>query len=149
MADIEIDYGKPPERGWLPIVCELYVKDISRSLAFWCGAIGFEIAYQRPEESFAYLERSNGAQVMLYQSPSNQSLEENSGLVPHSLLQIYVEDLSPVLVSLKKKNWPIQSGPKEVWRRWGDRLGGKREIRLQDPDGHALLIAEDIGEKVL
>ena len=46
------------------LVPELYVSDLARSLAFYCGALGFRMVYERSEERFAYIER-NGAEFML------------------------------------------------------------------------------------
>lgn len=149
MDEPEIDYGKPPKSGWSSVVCELYVQNIVNSLDFWCNILGFDFAYQRPEERFAYLERSDGAQVMLYQLSEYSATEESNDFVSRVLIQIFVDSLSPVLTEIQKRNWPLLSEPQDVWRRWGDRMGGKREIRLSDPDGHKLLIAEDIGEKLL
>jgi hypothetical protein len=60
-----IDYGRPPKGGFAKLVSELLVEDLVGSLYFWREALGFEIAYQRPKEKFAYLERPEGAQVML------------------------------------------------------------------------------------
>lgn len=149
MASNKIDYGKPPKGGWAPIVFELYVSDINKSLQFWCEILDFQVAYQRPEEPFAYLERSAGAQVMLYQPDK----EVQTGVVkdsePKGMLQIFVSDLSPILESVTAHKWPLLREPEEVWRRWGDRMGGKREIRLCDPDGHLILVGEDIGERPL
>jgi hypothetical protein len=59
--------GSPPKTGWAKLVTELLVSDIAASLAFWRDRLGFEIAYQRPERAFAYLERPEGAQIMLCQ----------------------------------------------------------------------------------
>jgi catechol 2,3-dioxygenase-like lactoylglutathione lyase family enzyme len=55
---------RPPTGGFAPLVPELTVLDLAASLRFWRDVLGFEIAYQRPEHSFVYLERE-GAQVML------------------------------------------------------------------------------------
>jgi catechol 2,3-dioxygenase-like lactoylglutathione lyase family enzyme len=60
-----IDYGRPPTGGFAKLVSELLVEDIRESLQFWQDALGFEIAYRRPEHGFAYLERAEGAQIML------------------------------------------------------------------------------------
>jgi catechol 2,3-dioxygenase-like lactoylglutathione lyase family enzyme len=60
-----VDYGKPPATGWSRLVPELLVSDIAASLAFWTELLGFVVAYQRPAEKFAYLERPEGAQIML------------------------------------------------------------------------------------
>lgn len=59
--------GGPPKTGWAKLVAELLVSDIGMSAAFWQGLLGFRTAYQRPEERFVYLERPEGAQVMLCQ----------------------------------------------------------------------------------
>jgi catechol 2,3-dioxygenase-like lactoylglutathione lyase family enzyme len=54
----------PPAGGFARLVPGLTVLDLATSLRFWCNLLGFEIAYQRPENGFVYLER-DGAQVML------------------------------------------------------------------------------------
>ena len=59
--------GGPPKTGWAKLVPELLVSDIGTSLEFWCDRLGFAILYRRPEEAFAYLERPEGAQIMLAQ----------------------------------------------------------------------------------
>lgn len=145
----DIDYGTPPSSGWAPIVCELYVEDISTSLHFWCDILGFEIAYQRPKERFAYLQRHEGAQVMLLQPNDQPDIKNRAESEPKAMLQIFVDKLSPIEVAINKHAWPLLRGPENVWRRWGDRMGGKREIRLSDPNGHRVLVAEDIGEQPL
>ncbi len=48
------------------LIPELLVTDIRRSLDFYCGALGFSILYERPEEGFAHLDRE-GARIMLEQ----------------------------------------------------------------------------------
>ena len=60
-----IDYGRLPKGGFAKLVSELLVEDLSESLYFWHEVLGFEIAYQRPEQKFVYLERPEGAQIML------------------------------------------------------------------------------------
>lgn len=55
---------EPPEGGFAALVPEFVVGDLAASLHFWCDVLGFRVAYQRPEDDFAYLERG-GAQVML------------------------------------------------------------------------------------
>jgi hypothetical protein len=62
-----MDDRRPPKTGWAKLVPELLVSDIGASLEFWCNRLGFAIAYQRPKEAFAYLERPEGAQIMLSQ----------------------------------------------------------------------------------
>ena len=141
------DFGSPPASGWAKIVAELYVSDINQSRAFWCDLLGFRVAYQRPQERFVYLENAEGAQVMLYQPPEYGQAHDAAATHPKSMLQIFVSELAPILSALTRANWVLHQGPEEVWRRWGDRMGGKREIRFKDPDGHMILVAEDIGER--
>jgi catechol 2,3-dioxygenase-like lactoylglutathione lyase family enzyme len=145
-----VDYGRPPKGGWAKLVCELLVDDLSASLAFWRTLLGFEIAYQRPDQGFAYLERPEGAQIMLCQRSGNWEtgpLERPFGR--GVMFQVFVDDLSPSSAALAAAGVRFTAGPREVWRRWGDREGGKREIVVQDPDGYLVMIAEDLGERAL
>jgi len=73
------------------MVAELHVNELKQSLEFWCELLGFSIAYRRPAEKFAYLERPEGAQVMLCQrhgrfetGPLQQPLGQGI------MLQVYV-----------------------------------------------------------
>ncbi len=144
------DYGSPPKSGWAKLVCELTVEDFDKSCSFWLGLLGFGIAYQRPEEKFAYLERTEGAQVMLHQRCG--IWETGPMETPFGrgvMMQIYIDDLDRIMARLSKAGWPLYAGPREVWRRWGDREGGKREIFVQDPDGYLVMLAEDLGERPL
>src|SRR3546814_3328787 len=54
----------PPEP---PLIPELDVADLDRSLAVYLGVFGFACHVQRPEERFAYLIRE-GAHLMLQQA---------------------------------------------------------------------------------
>ena len=59
--------GAPPKTGWAKLVPELRVSDFVASIEPWRNRLGFALTYQRPEEAFAYLERPEGAQIMLRQ----------------------------------------------------------------------------------
>ena len=65
------------------------------------------------------------------------------------MFQVYVDDLRDILAALTRTGRPIYAGPREVWRRWGDREGGKCEIVVQDPDGYLVMLAQDLGERPL
>jgi catechol 2,3-dioxygenase-like lactoylglutathione lyase family enzyme len=146
----DADYGAPPRTGWAKLVSELLVDDLAVSRAFWEGLLGFEVAYQRPEQSFVYLERPDGAQVMLCGRSGNWEtgpLERPYGR--GVMFQVYVTGLQDIFAALTRAGHPLYAGPREVWRRWGDREGGKREIVVQDPDGYLVMLAEDLGERPL
>ena len=147
---MQADHGAPPVTGWARLVSELLVEDIVASIAFWTKTLGFRVAYQRPEQRFAYLERPEGAQIMLCQ----RSGVWETGVLERPfgrgvMFQIAVDDLATVEASLAAAGWPLHTGPREVWRRHGDREGGQREIFAQDPDGYLVMIAQRIGERPL
>jgi catechol 2,3-dioxygenase-like lactoylglutathione lyase family enzyme len=130
------------------MVPELHVDDLDRSLRFWTGPIGFAVAYARPEERFAYLERPEGAQVMLCQRHGRW--ETGPMEPPYGrgiMLQVYVDDLAPVLAALHAAHWPIHAGPREIWRRTGSVESGQHEVFVQDPDGYLLMVARNLGER--
>lgn len=144
------EHGAPPETGWAKLVPELLVEDIATSLAFWRDLLGFRVAYQRPTERFVYLERPEGAQLMLCQRSGKW---ETGPLQPPfgrgAMFQIYVDDLAPITARVIGSGYPLYAGPREVWRRLGDRDGGQREIFVQDPNGYLIMLAQDLGERPL
>ena len=143
-----MNLGGPPRTGWAKLVPELLVSDIGASLAFWCDRLGFAIAYQRSDEAFAYLERPEGAQIMLSQRSGKwetAALDRPYGR--GAMFQVYVASIEPVRRSLEAAGWPLYAGPREVWREVGDRLAGQREILVLDPDGYLVMIADDLGER--
>jgi catechol 2,3-dioxygenase-like lactoylglutathione lyase family enzyme len=144
------EIGAPPRSGWAPMVPELLVQDFGVSLSFWLGVLGFEIAYQRPEQMFAYIERPDGAQIMLCQRAGNWEtgpLERPFGR--GAMFQVYVERLIDVEAAIANAGVALHHGPREVWRRTGDRESGQREIFVLDPDGYLIMMAERIGERSL
>lgn len=56
--------GHLPTGGFNALVPEFDAFDLPASLHFWCVGLGFRVAYARPDEGFAYLERE-GAQILL------------------------------------------------------------------------------------
>ena len=145
MAD---DPGAPPRSAWAPLKPELLVTDLEASLAFWRGLLGFRIAYSR--DGFVYLERPEGAQIMLCQ---RDGTFETGAMEPPfgrgAMFQVYVDDVASLEKALDDADWPLYAPLREVWRRWGDREGGQRELFVQDPDGYLVMIAEVIGERPL
>jgi catechol 2,3-dioxygenase-like lactoylglutathione lyase family enzyme len=139
----------PPKTGWAKIVTELHVADLDVSLAFWTDIIGFEIAFCREEEKFVYLEHPEGQQIMLCQ---RHGRFETGPMLPPlgqgAMFQIYFRDVGLMLAKLVAQNWPIYLGPRQVWRRTGDRESGQQEVFVQDPDGYLLMLAQSIGERV-
>ena len=142
--------GAPPGFAWAPLVPELLVTDLAVSLRFWCGACGFAVLYDRPEEGFAYLHR-DGAQVMLeaVTAPGQHwvtaPLEAPLGRGLH--FQIEVAALEPILEALAAQAWPLWLAPEEKWYRAGEVEHGQRQFLVQDPDGYLLRFCTGIGTR--
>lgn len=133
-----------PAGGFNALVPEFDVFDLSASLDFWCGVLGFRVAYARP--GFAYLERG-GAQAML----QTMSGEWDTGPLEYPLgrglnVEIAVSSLAPLLAALAARGWPLFREPRERWRVTGDRRSGSREVLVQDPNGYLLRFAEALDE---
>jgi len=142
------DFDGPPRSGWAKLVPELLVRDIGASLAFWCNRLGFEIAYQRSEERFAYLERPEGAQIMLCQRNGKwETAELQPPYGRGAMFQVYVDNIEPILARLHGAAWPLHADPREIWRRVGDSEAGQREFFVQDPDGYLVMVAHDLGSR--
>jgi catechol 2,3-dioxygenase-like lactoylglutathione lyase family enzyme len=141
----DTELGRPPKGGWAKLAPELAVSDIDASLEFWRDAIGFKVAYHRPAERFAYLER-DGAQIMLCQR--NGRYETGPMQRPFgqgAMFQIAVADIAPVLTALAAIKWPLYENPHERWYRAGAIETGHRQFFVQDPDGYLLMLYQGIG----
>lgn len=133
--------------GFSTLVPELDVRDLSQSLAFWRGVLGFTIAYERLEPGFAFLQRE-GAQVMLCRANGNWDTGPLQPPFGRGInLQITVAAISPLLDSLAALPWPLFREPHEVWYRAGPFDVGLRQFLVQDPDGYLLRFAERIGTR--
>jgi len=136
-----------PPAVWAPLVPELNVADLARSLAFWVGLCGFRVAYGRAEEGFAYLERGP-LQVMLETiAPDSWITAPLEPPLGRGLnLQMEVAALAPLELALAAAGWPLFRPPEERWYRVGDREHGQRQLLVQDPDGYLLRFCEVLGE---
>ncbi len=132
---------------WAAVVPELGVTDISASLAFWCGVVGFRVVYDRPDARFAYLALGD-AQIMLCELNGRWETAETSRPFGRGLnLQIMVEHLAPIVAGLEAAGWPIYEGPSDAWYRVGPELRGQREVLIMDPDGYLLRFSEFLGQR--
>lgn len=138
----------PPGFTWAMMVPELLVSNLDASLRFWCGLCGFAVAYDRPEDRFAYLDRA-GRQVMLEEAMApgrrwvTAPLERPFGRGIN--LQITVGDVAPILASLEAAGWPLFLKTEEVWYRAGTSETGVRQFLVQDPDGYLVRFSQDLG----
>lgn len=132
------------------LVPELIVTDLRTSLHFWTTLVGFGIAYERPEEGFAYLDL-HGAQIMLEQQNSvEQQWLSDELTAPFGRginLQIEVVCVDTVINRLQTAQWPLFLEREEVWYRAGDKEVGQRQFLAQDPDGYLVRLVENLGER--
>jgi catechol 2,3-dioxygenase-like lactoylglutathione lyase family enzyme len=132
------------------LVPELLVSDLDRSLGFWVGLIGFRVAYDRPEERFAYLDL-DGSQVMLEErSPVSRQWVTGSLDLPLGRginFQIAVGSVEPILARLSEAEWPLYTPVEDAWYRSGDIEVGQRQFLVQDPDGYLLRLGQKLGER--
>lgn len=133
-----------------PLVPELIVTALTSSLDFWVTQLGFDIAYQRLEEGFAYLDLQ-GAQIMLeqYDPDAGQWLTAplENPLGRGINLQIDVPAVAPVLQRLAAIGWPLFRDVEDAWYRAGAVEAGQRQFIVQDPDGYLVRLVQRLGER--
>ena len=132
------------------LVPELMVTDLDSSLAFWVSCLGLEVAYQRPEDGFAYLDL-NGAQVMLEQADPEAGQWLTAPLTkPYGRginLQIDVVAVGPIIQKIGQAGFPLYRECKDTWYRANNVEVGQREFIVQDPDGYLVRLVERLGER--
>ena len=134
---------------WAGLVPELVVSNLDRSLHFWCGLIGFRVAYERADEGFAYLEMGE-AQIML--SAQAGMGRWMTGAMEHPFgrgvnLQIAAEDIAAPLARLGEDGWQLHFAPEEKWYRAGDVETGLLQFAVADPDGYLVRLSQSLGQR--
>jgi catechol 2,3-dioxygenase-like lactoylglutathione lyase family enzyme len=136
-----------PTGGFAPLVPELDVLDLEKSRIFWCNVLGFQIAYQRPENGFMYIELQ-GSQVMLKQRNGNWETADLQRPFGRGInFQMFVDSLEPLLDALGKAEWPLFRPCHDAWYRIAEEERGNRQFLVQDPDGYLLRFAQDLGAR--
>lgn len=134
------------------LVPELMVTDLQKSLGFWVSCLGFSIAYQRPEDGFAYLDL-NGAQVMLEQVDPHAGQWLTAPLSkPFGRginLQIDVVAVAPIIRHLGQAGFTLYRDCQDTWYRANNVEVGQREFIVQDPDGYLVRLVERLGERAI
>lgn len=134
--------------GWAPLVPELLVTDLTRSLAFYCDTCGFRLRFQRPDDGFAYLDLG-GAQIML-EEVSDESWLTGPLQPPFGRginLQIEVPDSGALLARLGAAGIAPFRPLSTDWYREGAIEHGQSQFLVQDPDGYLLRFVQPLGER--
>ncbi len=135
-------------RSRAPLVPELLVANIGESLRFWCDLCGFTVAFQRPEEGFAYLDR-DGAQVMLEERGRGRNWVTGPLEAPFGRgmnFQINVPAIEPIVASLTAAGWPLFHQAERKWYRTGNINAGVHQFLVQDPDGYLIRFSARLDE---
>jgi catechol 2,3-dioxygenase-like lactoylglutathione lyase family enzyme len=134
---------------WAPLVPELLVADIDKSLRFWRDLCGFAVVFDRLYEGFAYLDR-DGAQIMLEERGRNRNWITGSLETPFGRgvnFQISVSAIEPILAALARADWRLFMEPEQKWYRTREVETGLHQFLVQDPDGYLIRFSAHIGER--
>ena len=132
------------KRGLVP---EFYVSDIGLSRAFYTDVLGFDVAFERPEDGFVYLAREE-AELMLDAIETGRTwltapLETPFGRGVN--LQIWTEEVASLYRCVEAANATVFLPLEEKCYRIGEMHGGNKQFVVQDPDGYLLRFAQDLG----
>ena len=133
------------------LVPELAVSDWRASFDFYCRLLGFSVAYDRPEEGFAFLVIGE-AQLMIDQIGVGRDFDNAPRERPFGRglnLQIEVPALDPILARLQEAGVTLFLESEERWYRSGQRELGQRQFVVADPDGYLLRLCEGLGDRPL
>ncbi|GAA1308322.1 bleomycin resistance protein [Brachybacterium tyrofermentans] len=134
------------------LVPELLVTDVAKSVDFWCSLCGFEIAYDRPAEGFAYITRGR-AHIMLEQRGVGRNWLTQELASPFGRginFQIGVPELEPILAALAKAERSLFMQPETKWYRVSDsEEAGVTQFLVTDPDGYLIRFQSSIGRRVV
>lgn len=133
------DANLPPAFGFAGFSPELLVSDLARSLAFWRDLCGFAVAYERPEESFVYLDR-DGLQIMLKElgSPTRAWMDADLEM-PFGRgvnFQFRIDDVDRLAAIFAAAGWPLTLALEDKSYRIGDGAVVVRQFAARDPDGY-------------
>lgn len=133
------------------LVPEFAVSDWQAARAFYCDILGFEVAYERPEDGFCYL-RLGDAELMIDQIGTGRTFGD--GHLPDAYpfgkglnVQIRVVAIKPLLDALNRAGVALYLPPEDRWYRKGKTELGNRQFVVADPDGYLLRFYEDLGER--
>ncbi len=132
-----------------PLVPELSVTNIHKSLAFYIGILGFAIDFQREDEGFAYISLGQ-AEIMLDEIGQTRTWKTADFEYPLGRginLFIEVKEVDSLTNKLRENEIPLFLELEEKWYRVNDKESGCKQFIVQDPDGYLLRFSENMGER--
>lgn len=146
----------------MPLVPELDVVDLVRSLRFYVDVLGFEVLFRRDLERFAYLERS-GAELMVQEAAGPGRRFRTAPLAPpfgrgvnfelpvadvDAVFERAIAAGAAVVVPMEERWYRVDvERPAGRWQRGGVVDAGNRQFVVADPDGYLWRPFTDLGER--
>jgi catechol 2,3-dioxygenase-like lactoylglutathione lyase family enzyme len=138
------------------VVPELYVTDLSRSLRFYVGGLGFEIAYDRPEGGFAAIKLSESVlmleEVRARTAASDDEFEAGEWRTAELefpfgrgvSFEVTVADVEAVHARIVGLGYEVKLGVRDRTYRVGEEFTRLRQFLVMDPDGYLVRPAQRI-----
>ncbi len=127
------------------LIPELYVRDLDRSLNFYCELLGFQVQYERPDERFAYVARE-GAELML-EEPVGRVWLSAPLVYPFGVganFQIQVSDAEHLHTGCLQNGIVVLCALEVKRYKRGETFINVRQFVIQDPDGYLLRFSESV-----
>ena len=149
-GDWEVAGSSPMMSSAPPLVPELDVSDLERSLRIYTEVFGFVCHAQRPEERFAYLCR--GPVHLMIEEAAGPGRRFNDAPLDHPFgrginLQIAVPDVDELWDAVQHAGLPVRIPIEERWYRQNEIEIGLRQFVVADPDGYLLRFVTALGER--
>ncbi|SIN75062.1 VOC family protein [Vannielia litorea] len=121
---------------------ELGCTDVTASLAFYTGLLGFSVDYARPASGFYHLSKEGSALMLEQLGPDSWALAPPEVPLGRGLhLQFAIADAPGLAASLGAAEVPLFRPLEEAWYRDGARWHGQVQFVVADPDGYLLRFA--------
>jgi catechol 2,3-dioxygenase-like lactoylglutathione lyase family enzyme len=133
-----------------PLIPELDVSDLDRSLAVYRDVLGFHVHVRRPEERFAYLVRENAHLTLEEATGPGRRFHTAPLEYPFGRgvnLQIEVADVDALYGAVRRAGLDIRIPLEERWYRHDDSELGNRQFVVADPDGYLLRFFTGLGRR--
>ena len=131
----------------MKLVPELLCSNIDATKDFYCRILGFNIAYERPEEKFAYFNK-NGIEIMVEQfdapgrhwitakleTPFGRGINFQCEVSDIEQFYTKVKTLAPKAIYLEMETKTYQCG---------DKLIPQKQFLVQDLDGYLFRFCEE------
>lgn len=136
-----------------PLVPELSVNNLEKSLNFYRDIVGFEILFERPENRFAYMT-FHGSELMIEEDRPREGIAALWNIEPLDYprgrglnISIDCPDADGLAARITANGFKLRKPIEENWYREGKILHGERNFLVQDPDGYLLRFAQRLGTK--